>query len=199
MSKFPRSQSSWASSPLAGWEQQEGAAAYCTPAAGPGLLTVTKCALWRLKPWEYRDQRMTVTRCTGWKWGISQTHPHTHIQQSPTIAQVLGALACKHAGTNPAFTMAGKRSCTQTTYNTTAWVNNKSYWQPQGSHLEKKSSFRFRSLAVCHQSFSARCRCVFVGRCVNAANVNSLYSASGTKTSERYMFLYWILDRSVNV
>lgn len=42
---------------------------------------------------------------------------------------------------------------------------------------------------MCHQSFSVRCRCVFVGRCVNAANVNSLYSASGTKTSERYMFL----------
>lgn len=64
-------------SSLAVWEQQEGDAACCNPAAGPGLLTVTKWALWRLKPWEYRGQRMTVTRCTGWKWGFSHTHRHT--------------------------------------------------------------------------------------------------------------------------
>lgn len=61
------------SSSLAVWEQQEEVTAYCNPAAGPGLATVKKWALWRLKPWEYWDQRMTVIRCTGWKWGCLHT------------------------------------------------------------------------------------------------------------------------------
>lgn len=139
-------------SSLAVWEQQEGTAACCNPAAGPGLLTVTKWALWRLKPSEYRAKGWLLHAALDGN-EASHTRTNTHsILPRRTRANTQSTNMHAH----------WYKSCIHHGCKTSEHTNNNTHTSPQlvsmtiatKSHwvhcsVKKKCSSEFRSLASC--------------------------------------------------
>lgn len=135
------------------WEQLEGTAADCIPAAGSGLFHCDKVSFVEAKASRVKGPK---DDCYTLNWMEMRflTHIDTHsILPSRTRTNTLSAKRACTPVTNPAFIVAAKHWSTQTTTHINQQlvrmtIATQSHWVYLNVE-KKRSSFEFRSLASC--------------------------------------------------